>query len=135
VVHDGIELIDTSSSGIERDPSLGDFSGTVTPAYRELLIDKQFFDFHSKAITPLPEPSSFELASLVVSKDQNFFKNNNKIMTLVYVLETRLVSFCMDSIFYSFPFDPITGNIASGTRNNLLENVCTISEAEVRFSN
>jgi hypothetical protein len=111
--HDGIELIDTSSGGTDRDASLGDYSGTVTPDYRERLVDKQLFEFHTKAIVPLPNLFSMELASLDVTKDQIFFKNNNKIMTIVYALETRLVSFYIDSVFFIVAYEPISNKIAS----------------------
>ncbi|KAL7574320.1 hypothetical protein ACA910_008429 [Epithemia clementina (nom. ined.)] len=132
ITYNGVVLKSTTTRKFQ----LGAFTDTVTPSYCTNLAGKALFEFRNQAVEPFDHKWSLTLASVNISSDQSFFASNNKIMTMLYILRTRLHSFCMHSVFDIFPVDTTTGTIdTTASPIDLFEKACIITEAQVRMSN
>ena len=121
-----------------RNFTMGAFSDTITPAYRENLKGDELLKFHKEAVVPLTELYSLTWASLDPSKESthDFYTHTNKIVTNQFRLRTALQSNCMGSVFKIFPIQS-DGKLDTTKTDflDLLEHPTDISERQVRLSN
>jgi hypothetical protein len=131
---DGVTL---AANGQARVFTMGSYTETVTPAYREQLAGEELTKFHDKATTPLKTKYSLEWASLnpKTESDKDFFDHTNKLTQNTFSLRTQLQSFCMTSVFRIFPVDAQGLLDPNGHFISLLDHPTVISEWQIRMSN